>query len=59
MRHVGVLQGRTRLLVKLWSVGAQKQQRDGEVIELHPRMLASRAIKRCCGPFKELGWLQG
>jgi len=40
MRHVCVLQGCTRFLVKLWSIRAQKQQCDGEVIELHPRMLA-------------------
>src|SRR5262249_10728707 len=33
MRHVCVLQGCTRFLIKLWSIRAQKQQCDGEVIE--------------------------
>src|SRR5215472_3887180 len=39
MRHVGVLQRRTGLLVKLWSVSAQHEQRDGELVELHVSML--------------------
>src|SRR5262245_38927894 len=39
MRHVGVLQRRTGLLVKLWSVRAQHEQRDGELVELHVSML--------------------
>lgn len=41
MRHVSVLQDRAGLLVKLRCVRAQKQQCDGEVIEVHLPMLAS------------------
>ena len=46
MRHVGVLQGRAGLLVKLWCVRAQNQQCDGEVIEVHLPILAFELATR-------------
>jgi hypothetical protein len=35
MRQMGVLQRRSGLIVKLRSIGAQDQQGDGQLVELH------------------------